>query len=379
MDPELTEEQRIFKEQIRKFVDAEIRPLVDEAEEKQEFPVELFRKAGRLGYLGMRYPQEYGGANADKVTECIFVEELHRACSGIASVLLAGSLACDPIFYAGREDQKRKYLAAVVKGEKIGAFAMTEPNAGSDVSAMESKAVKQGDHYVINGTKLFITAGPICDFCVVAAYTDPSKKYKGMSLFIVDRDTPGFIISRKLDKVGNRSAETGELVFDDCLVPAKNLVGEKEGEGFAQLMKTLSSGRIIFGARCVGLAQEAFDLSLKYSRERIQFRRPIGQFQVNRFKLARMAMHIDVMRTITYRAARLLDKLGDCLKEASMVKLFCTELLQQIVADAMQLHGGYGYMMEFPIQRIWRDARLYTITEGTSEIQHQIIAREMGF
>jgi butyryl-CoA dehydrogenase len=379
MDPELTEEQRIFKDQIRKFAEKEIAPLVEEAEEKEKFPIELFQKAGRLGYLGMRYPPEYGGAGADKVTECIFIEELHRVCSGITSVLLAGTLSCDPIFHFGREDQKQKYLVPAIKGEKIAAFAMTEPNAGSDIAAMESRAVKNNDHYLLKGTKIFITAGPICDFCLVAAYTDPAKKHSGISLFVVDKGTPGFTRSRKLSKVGNRSAETGELVFEDCLVPAENLIGEKEGEGFRQVMKTLRSGRISFGARCVGLAQAAFDLSLKYCRERVQFGRPIGRFQVNRFKLAQMAMHIDIMRTITFRAARLLDRGGDCLKEASIVKLFCTETLQKIVADAMQLHGGYGYMMEYPIQRIWRDARLYTITEGTSEIQHLIIAREMGF
>jgi butyryl-CoA dehydrogenase len=379
MDFELTEEQKIFKSAIRKFAEKEIAPLVDEAEEKEKFPVELFPKMGKLGYLGIRYPEEYGGAGVDKVTECIYVEELHRICSGIAAGLLTGSLACDPIFYFGSEEQKQEYIVPTIKGAKIAAFALTEPNVGSDAASIQSRAIKDGDHYILNGTKVFISNGPICDYCIVAAYTDPTKRGEGINLFIVDKGTPGFTVSRKLSKVGNRSTETGELVFEDCRVPKKSMIGEKEGGGFAQLMKTLRSGRVAFGSRCVGLAQSAFEMSLKYSQEREQFGRPIGRFQVNRFKLAEMTMYIDIMRTITFRAASLLDQNKNCMKEASMVKLFCTETLQKIVADAMQIHGGWGYMMEFPIQRIWRDARLYTITEGTSEIQHLIIAREMGF
>lgn len=379
MDFRLSEEQEFFREAIRAFAEKEIAPLVEHAEEQEKFPVELFPKLGKLGYLGIRYPTEYGGAGADKVTECIYVEELHRVCSGIAAGLIVGALACDPIFYFGSEEQKQKYLVPAIRGVKIAAFALTEPNAGSDAAALRTTAIRQADHYLLNGTKIFITNGTLADFCIVAAYTDPTNRREGITLFIVEKETPGFSVSRKLRKVGNRSAETAELVFDECRIPIENRLGENEGSGFAQLSKSLTSGRISFGARCVGLAQAAYEMSLKYARERVQFGRPIVEFQVNKFKLAEMAMYVDIMRTITFRAACLLDQNQDCSKEASMVKLFCTETLQKITADAMQLHGGYGYMMEFPIQRIWRDARLYTITEGTSEIQHLIIAKELGF
>lgn len=379
MDFRLSEEQEIFRNAIRKFAEKEITPLVEKAEEEESFPTDLIPKLGKLGYLGLRYPTEYGGAGADKVMECIYAEELHRVCSGIAAGLLASALACDPIFYFGTEEQKHKYLVPTIGGEKIGAFALTEPNAGSDVASLQTYAVRDRDDYILNGTKIFITNGPICDYCVVAAYTDPDRKREGITLFIVDKGTLGFSVSRKLRKVGNRSSETAELVFQDCRIPAENMIGEKEGGGIAKLSKSLTSGRITFGARCVGLSQAAYEMSLQYARERVQFGRPIIEFQVNKFKLAEMAMYTDIMRTITFRAASLLDQGQSCSREASMVKLFCTETLQKITADAMQLHGGYGYMMEFPIQRVWRDARLYTITEGTSEIQHLIIAKESGF
>lgn len=379
MDFRLSEEQEIFQKAIREFAEKEIAPLVEEAEEQERFPVELFPKLGKLGYLGIRYPTDYGGAGADKVTECIYVEELHRVCSGIGAGLIVGSLACDPISNFGTEEQKQKYLVPTIKGEKIAAFALTEPNAGSDVASLQARAIRNKDHYVLNGTKIFITNGPICDYCIVAAYTDPANKREGVTLFIVDKGTPGFSVSRKLSKVGNRSAETAELVFENCRIPIENMLGEKEGGGFTQLSKSLISGRISFGARCAGLSQAAYEMSLRYAQERVQFGRPILEFQVNKFKLAEMAMYTDIMRTITFRAACLLDQNQNCAKESSMVKLFCTETLQKITADAMQLHGGYGYMMEFPIQRLWRDARLYTITEGTSEIQHLIIAKESGF
>ncbi|MBW1790342.1 MAG: acyl-CoA dehydrogenase family protein, partial [Deltaproteobacteria bacterium] len=233
-------------------------------------------------------------------------------------------------------------------------------------------------HYVINGTKMFITNGPICDYVVVAAYTDPSKRGVGINLFVVEKGTPGFTVSRKLDKVGNKSAETGELVFEDCRVPADRMIGGKEGGGFDQLADALISGRITYGARCVGTAQAAYDLTAQYAKERIQFGKPIVKFQNTRFKLAEIATHVDVMRTYTYRTAWLYDQGKNVRKEAAMVKLFTAEILQTILSQSMQIHGGYGYMMEYPIQRFWRDGRLYTITEGTSEIQRMIIAKELG-
>ena len=379
MDFELSEENRIFQKAIRDFAQKEIAPLVEEAEATNVFPKQLFRKMGEQGFLCPRYPVELGGGGGDKITECIMVEELNRINAGIAASLMAQSgLATQPIYKYGSEEQKKNILIPAIKGEKVGAFALTEPNAGSDAASIQTRAVRDGDSYIINGTKIFITNGPFCDYVIVAAYTDPSKRGNGINLFIVERGTPGFSVARKLDKVGNRSIETGELVFEDCRVPAKNMIGDKEGGGFSQIADTLISGRITYGARCVGTAQAAYDLTVQYAKERVQFGKPIIKFQATRFKLAEMAMNIDIMRTYTYKVAWMYEQGRNVRKEASMVKLFTAEILQKILADCMQIHGGYGYMMEYPIQRYWRDGRLFTITEGTSEIQRLVIAKELG-
>jgi len=380
MDFELTEEHRIFQKSIREFAEKEIAPLVDEAEETNVFPKQLFKKMGALGFLCPRYPVELGGGGGDKITECIMAEELNKINAGIAaSLMVQGGLSTQPIYRFGSEEQKQRFLVPAIKGEKIAAFALTEPDSGSDAASIRSRAVRDGDEYIINGTKIFITNGPICDYVIVAAYTDPTKRGEGINLFIVEKGSPGFSVSRKLDKVGNRSIETGELVFENCRVPAKNMIGEKEGGGFHMIDDTLISGRITYGGRCTGTAQAAYDLTVKYARERVQFGKPIITFQATRFKLAEMAMNIDIMRSYTYRVARMYDQGKNVRKESSMVKLFTAETLQKILSDSMQIHGGYGYMMEFPIQRYWRDGRLFTITEGTSEIQRLIIARESGF
>ena len=377
MDFDLTEEHLIFQETIRNFALKEIAPLVDEAEEKNVFPQQLFKKLGDMGSLCPRYPVELGGGGGDKLMECIMAEELNRANAGIAaSLMVQGGLATAPIYRFGSDEQKEKFLVPATRGEKIGAFALTEPDSGSDAASIRSRAVRDGEDYIINGTKTFITNGPICDYVIVAAYTDPSKRGVGINLFIVEKGTEGFSVARKMDKVGNRSIETGELVFEDCRVPSKNMIGEKEGGGFDMIADTLISGRITYGGRCTGTAQAAYDLSVQYARERIQFGKPIIKFQNTRFKLAEMAMSIDIMRTYTYRVASMYDKGKNVRKESSMVKLFTAETLQKILADSMQIHGGYGYMMEYPIQRYWRDGRLFTITEGTSEIQRLVIANE---
>lgn len=377
---ELTEEQRMVKEALRRFVEKEVAPLVEEAEAHGKFPLHLFRRMGELGYLCVRYPLEIGGGGADKITECILAEELNRICAGIAAGLMVqGGLATVPIYQFGSQELKERILLPAIKGEKIGAFALTEPDVGSDAASIKTRATRDGDHYILRGAKTFITNGPICDYAVVAATVDPSRKAEGISLFVVEKGTPGFTVTRKLEKVGNRSAETGELLFDDCRIPAANMIGDMEGKGFEQIRDTLMSGRITYGGRSTGVAQAAYEASLKYAQDRVQFGRPIVQFQVTRFKLAQMAMKIDVMRSYTYRVARLYDEGHRVMKEASMVKLFCAETLQEILAQAMQIHGGYGYTMEYPIQRYWRDGRLFTITEGTSEIHHTVIARESGF
>jgi alkylation response protein AidB-like acyl-CoA dehydrogenase len=380
MKSELTEEQRMAKEAIRRFVEKEVAPLVEEAEAEGKFPLHLFQRMGKLGYLCVRYPIEIGGGGADKVTECILAEELNRICAGIAAGLMVqGGLATVPIYQFGSQELKDRFLLPAIKGEKIGAFALTEPDVGSDAASLKTRATKDGEYYVLRGSKTFITNGPICDYAVVAATVDPSRKAEGISLFVVEKGTPGFTVTRKLDKVGNRSAETGELLFDDCRIPASNRIGDKEGKGFEQIRDTLMSGRITYGGRSTGVAQAAYEASLKYAQDRTQFGRPIVQFQATRFKLAQMAMKIDVMRSYTYRVARLYDEGQRVMKEASMVKLFSAETLQEILAQAMQIHGGYGYTMEYPIQRYWRDGRLFTITEGTSEIHQLVIARESGF
>lgn len=380
MESELTEEQQMIQQTIRRFAEEEVAPLVEEAEAQGKFPLQLFRKMGEMGLLCIRYPQELGGGGADKVCECILAEELNRICAGIAAgIMVQGGLATNPIYHFGSPELKERILLPAIRGEKIGAFALTEPDVGSDAASIKTRAIRHGDHYIIRGSKTFITNGPICDYAVVAATVDPERKAHGVCLFVVEKDTPGFIVTRKLEKVGNRSAETGELLFDECRVPASNLIGGQEGAGFDQIRDTLMSGRITYGGRATGLAQSAYEASLKYAKERKQFGRPIADFQVTRFKLAQMAMKIDIMRSYTYRVARLYDATHRVMKEASMVKLFCSETLQEILAQAMQIHGGYGYMMEYPVQRYWRDGRLFSITEGTSEIHHLVIARECGF
>jgi len=377
MDFELTEEHRIFQDAIRDFAEREIGPLVDEAEETNVFPKQLFKKMGALGFLCPRYPVELGGGGGDKIMDCIMAEELNKVNAGIAaSLMVQGGLSTQPIYRFGSEEQKQRFLIPAIKGEMIAAFALTEPDSGSDAASIKTKAVRNGDDYILNGTKIFITNGPICDFATVAAYTDPTQRGVGINLFIVEKGTPGFSVSRKLDKVGNRSIETGELVFEECRVPAENMIGEKEGGGFDMIADTLTQGRITYGSRCTGTAQAAYDLTVQYAKERIQFGKPIITFQATRFKLAEMAMNIDIMRTYTYRVAWMYDQGKKVRKESSMVKLFSAETLQRILSDSMQIHGGYGYMMEYPIQRYWRDGRLFTITEGTSEVQRLVIANE---
>ena len=377
---ELTEEQRIFWDMMKDFAEKEVAPLAAQAEESGVFPRQLFPRMAQHGFLCPRYPVEMGGGGADKIAECIMVEHLTRINAGIAGTVVAHTgLGTMPIYLHGSPEQKERFLLPAIRGEKIAAFGLTEPNVGSDIASIQTKARRDGDFYVLNGTKMFITNGPICDYVVVAAYTQPDKRGLGINLFIVEKDAPGYSVSRKLDKVGNHSAETGELVFEDCRVPAANLIGGQECGGFKQLEDTLVSGRIGYGARCTGTAQAALELTIQYARERVQFGRPIGDFQYNRFKMAEMAMHVDIMRSYTWRVARLYDQGFNVKKEAAMVKLFCSEILQKILGDAMQIHGAYGYMMEYPIQRHWRDGRLFTVTEGTSEVQRLIIASEMGF
>jgi alkylation response protein AidB-like acyl-CoA dehydrogenase len=376
---ELNDQQKEFRKRVRGIYEREVTPLVEEYERKETFPVQLFRIFGAEHLLCLRCPKEYGGPGLDKISECISMEELNRICVGIgAGIMVQGGLATDPILHFGSEELKRNYLSPAVRGEKIGAFALTEPDAGSDASGIRTTAVKHGEGYRINGYKIYITNGTICDFMTVAAYTNPSKRGTGTNLFVVERNDPGFSVIKKLDKLGNHSSDTAELAFDDCDVPRGRMIGEREGGGLEQLEETLKSGRITYGARSTGVAQAAFDALLSYVKKTQRHGQPLKRSQAIRFVMAELAMTVEVMRYTTYRGAYLFDQGFATMKDASVVKLFCTDSLQKIVQKAMALQKSAGLMMENPVQRYLRDARLFKFTEGTSEIQHLVIARELG-
>jgi butyryl-CoA dehydrogenase len=377
LDFGFTDEQNMFRDTIREFGQNEIDPLVEEYEKKEDFPKELFPKLGEMGFLGITFPEEYGGVGLDKVTDCIFAEEMGRICAGIAMCINAHvGLACFPIYKFGTEEQKQKYLVPGIAGEKIGSLGLTEPGAGSDARSIRTQAVKNGDTYIINGTKTWITNGTMCDFSVVAAYTDKSKKGEGISLFVVEKGFPGFKVSGKVHKLGHKAADTSELVFEDCEVPEENLLG---GEGgFERALATLLGARITHAAKSVGLAQAAFEYALGYSKEREAFGRPISKFQAISFKLADMAVKIESARLLVYKAAWLYSNDKRCVKEASMAKLYAAEVVQWVATEAVQVLGGYGYGVEYPVERYYRDAKLASLTEGTSEIQRIVISRELG-
>jgi butyryl-CoA dehydrogenase len=374
---ELNEEQDAFRTAVRSFAEKTLAPRVEELEATETFPQDIFKELGRLGYLGVGYPETYGGSGGDMVMRCLLIEEIARVNCGFAAALLAHvGLATIPILRFGTEEQKRSYLIPALRGERLGSFGLSEPNSGSDAASIRTTAERRGDHYVINGTKMFITNGNIADYCMVAAYTDRSKRGSGISMFIVDTATPGYSVSRKLKKTGHHTSETAALAFDDMKVPASALLGGIEG-GFKQVTGTLEGGRITHAARSVGVSQAALEAALRYAQQREQFGQTIAKFQAIRFKLARMAMEVETARTMMWRAAWLFDR-GPSMREAAMAKLFASEVAQRVTWEAVQIHGGYGYITEFPVERFWRDARLMTITEGTTEIQLTIIARELG-
>lgn len=377
LDFEFTEEQNMFRDTIIDFGNKEIEPLVEECEKEEKFPKELFPKLGEMGFLGIVFPEEYGGVGLDKVTDCIFSEELGKICAGIAMCINAHtSLACFPIYKFGTDEQRKKYLVPGIEGKKIGALGLTEPNAGSDARSIRSQAVKKGSKYVLNGTKTWITNGSMCDFAIVAAYTDKTKKGKGISIFIVEKDFPGFTVSGKMHKLGHKAADTSELIFENCEIPEENVLA---GEGgFKGVMDTLLGARITHAAKSVGIAQAAFEYALQYSKEREAFGRPISKFQAISFKLAEMATKIETARLLVYKAAWLYSNDKKCLKEASMAKLYAAEVVQWVATEAVQVLGGYGYSVEYNAERYYRDAKLASITEGTSEIQRLVISRELG-
>lgn len=376
MDFTFNEEQEMLRELARKFADKEVRPLAESNDANSEVPRELVNKAAELGFLGIPFPEKYGGGGMGEIGYCIMLEEIARACFSTA-VVIGGhvSIGTMAVYLGGTEEQKKRLLPALCAGEKIASFALTEPQAGSDAAAMRTTAVKKGDKYVINGQKTFITNGGMADVYSIFALTRPEAGIHGISAFLVDKDFPGFKAGKPENKMGIRGTHTTDLFFEDMEVPAENMLGE-ENRGFRIAMQTLDVGRAGIAALCLGAAKEVFDLSVKHSKQRVQFGKPIAQLQAIQWMLAEMATSINAMEYVVYHTAWLFDQGKRITQEAAMAKLFCSEELAKCVDHAVQIHGGMGYMRDYPIERFYRDARITRIFEGTNEIQKLVIARE---
>lgn len=374
---ELTENQIAIKNTIREFAEKTIRPVVMQYDESQEFPMEIVRQLGELGFLGMLVPEEYGGAGLGYVEFSIVIEELARIDPSISlSVAAHNGLGTNHILRFAGDDQKKKYLPDLAAGKKIAAWGLTESVSGSDAAGLRSTADKKDGYYLLNGSKTFTTHGTVGSTYVIMAITDKSKGKKGISAFILEKGMEGLIIGKKENKLGMRASDTTQLTFENCKVPSENLIGE-EGEGFVQAMKILEGGRISIAALSVGLAQGCLDASLKYSNERKQFGKHLHEFQGIQFKLAEMATNIEAARLMTFRAAIKKDKGESMIKEAAMAKLFASEIAERASSEAVQIHGGYGFIKDYPVEKFYRDVKLCTIGEGTSEIQRIVIARNL--
>lgn len=374
---ELTEEQQQVRHAIREFAEAEIAPHVREWDEAEHFPRELMPKLGELGVLGAIFPEEYGGAALTSLEYAIIIEELARVDPAIALTVAAHTGLCaSHIFLAGTSEQKRKYLPPLVRGEKLGAWGLTEATSGSDAAHMRTTAVKRDGFWVLTGAKNFTTNGSCADLYVLFAVTDRAREKKGISAFIVERGTPGLRPGRKEKKLGMRASDTAQVLLEECSVPEENLLGELH-MGFVDALRVLDGGRITIAALAVGLAQGAYEAALRYARERWAFGKPIAEFQAIQFKLADMATAIEAARLLTYHAAERKARGHRVTREASMAKLFASEMAVRVCEEAIQIFGGYGYIREYPVEKFWRDAKLLTIGEGTSEIQRLIIAREI--
>lgn len=377
MDFELTEEQKQIRTSVREFAEAEIAPHVMEWDETQHFPIELMPKLAELGLMGVIFPEEYGGAGMGYVEYATIIEELSRVDGSVGiSVAAHNSLCSNHIYSFGTEEQKRKYLVPLAGGKHLGAWGLTEPGAGSDASGTKTTAVRTDGGWIVNGSKNFITHAIHGDTCVAVAVTDRSKRSKGISAFIFEKGMKGFSPAKKENKLGLRASETASVVFEDCFVPEENLLGE-EGQGFVNAMTILDGGRISIAALALGIGQGAYESAMRYAKERQQFGRPISEFQAIQFKLADMATQLDAARLLMYRAAWLKDEGKKVTKESSMAKLYASEVSVKVCEEAIQIHGGYGYTKDYPPEKYWRDSKLCTIGEGTSEIQRIIIAREI--
>jgi len=377
MDFLLTEEQEILKDSIRNFAQKEIQPLIKESDEKGEWPGVLTKKLAEMGLLGIVIPTEYSGAGYSNVDYVIILEEISKVDPSVGLVVAAhNSLCSNHLNLFASEEQKKKYLSRLAKGETLGAWGLTEPGAGSDAAALRTKAVKKGDHWLINGSKLFITNGSLSEIHVVMAVTDPEKKRKGISAFILEKGMKGFHVGKKEDKLGLRATDTSELIFEDVEVPLENLIGE-EGTGYRQAMAILDGGRVSIAAFSLGIAAGALDSALQFAKERVQFDQPIANFQAIQWMLADGYTELDAARLLTYRAAFLEDQGKKIPKESAMAKLFASELAVRASSMAVQVHGGYGFTKDYPVEKYYRDSKLATIGEGTSEVQRWIIAHKV--
>jgi butyryl-CoA dehydrogenase len=377
MDFELSEEQLLVKQTALTFVEKEVKPVAGRMDREAAYPTELVRRLGEIGFLGICVPQVFGGSEMDLVSYVVAMEEISKAWASLSVIMsVHNSLVCAPLLRFGTSAQKERYLPSMVSGEKLGCYALTEPGAGSDAGAIQTRATRSGSDYVLNGQKIFTTSGSRADLAIVYAVTDATQEKKGISAFLVEKNTPGFIVGKLEDKLGLRSSDTASLIFEDCRVPQMNRLGE-EGEGFRIALATLDGGRIGIAAQALGIAQGCLDESLAYAKERHQFGQPIANFQAIQWMLADMGTEVDAARLMTYRAAWLAQQGKTVTQEAAMAKVFASEAANRIAYKAIQIFGGYGYTKDFPVERFFRDARITTLYEGTSEIQRLVIARAL--
>jgi butyryl-CoA dehydrogenase len=377
MDFELGEEQQMVRETTRAFVEREVKPVASRLDREAIYPSELVKRLSELGLMGIVVPQEFGGSGMDLLSCVVAMEEISKAWASLAVAMsVQNSLVCAPIARFGSAAQKKKYLPSLARGERLGCYALTEPGSGSDAGSIQTRAKRVDDNFVLNGNKIFTTNGNRADLAIVYAVTDPAKGKKGISAFIVEKNSPGFVVGKLEDKLGLRSSDTASLLFEDCRVPGENLLGT-EGEGFAIALATLDGGRIGIAAQALGIAQGCLEESVAYAQQRRQFGRAIAEFEAIQWMLADMATEIDAARLLTYRAAWLAEQGRTFTKEAAMAKLFASEAANRAAYKAIQIFGGYGYTKEFAVERFFRDARITTIYEGTSEIQRLVIARRL--
>ncbi|KAB3529869.1 acyl-CoA dehydrogenase [Alkaliphilus serpentinus] len=377
MNFNLSKEHVMLQKMYREFTEKEVKPYAEEVDEREEFPVETVKKLSRYGFMGIPIPKEYGGAGGDNIAYAMAVEELSKACATTGVIVSAHTSLCAvPILEFGTEEQKQKYLVPLAKGEKLGAFGLTEPNAGTDASAQQTTAILDGDNYILNGTKIFITNAGYADIYIIMAMTDKSQGTRGISAFIVEAETEGFTVGKKEAKLGIKGSATCELIFENCRIPKANLLG-KVGKGFGIAMKTLDGGRIGIAAQALGIAQGALDETIGYVRERRQFGKPLSYFQNTQFQLADMHTKIEASRMLVYKAAFNKSNNMPYSMEAAMAKLYAAETAMEVTTKAVQLHGGYGYTREYPVERMMRDAKITEIYEGTSEVQKMVISAHL--